>query len=641
MISDAVLKLLQERYFLENENTWEDLSKRVSAIYPPIYDDLAEMKFIPSSPTLMNANTTERIGTLSSCFTMGIEDSIEGIYDSLKEGAIVTKASGGVGYVFSKLRSSYEDVNSLKRKSSGPIPFMKNFDSMLDGIQQGGVRRGAGMGQFNINHPNILDVIRLKATKGIMERLNISIRINDEFYTKLKENPQSPHIVTNKKGISFPLIDNDKVVSVKKLWDEIIEYAWRCAEPGIFNIDTATRQCTVTDNADDVLSNPCAEYVNIEYSSCNLGSLNLSKFVTYDGTGKRQFDWVDFDKSIRLATRFLDAVIDVNNYPLQKIADVTKSVRPIGLGAMGYAHMLFLLKIPFNSEEANILTDMIFERLTMISMDESCEIAKERGCSYPAFNVDMFLKSNERFFNKVSKDEEWNEFVKNVKLKVQTTGVANSCNTSIAPNGSISFIGDTTGGIEPLFALAFVRKIEKLNREYEYVYIADPIFNEYLIKNYDEKTTEKILKQVGDNKGSCQTIKEIPETMRKVFVVAGDLTPIEHLNSLSIVAKNTSLSVSKCISHDSLVYTTEGLSFIADLSNNRTIDTFSDLNISIENKDNISENVKSFYYNGIKQCKKITLSNGIQFTATPTHKILLKDNLWESMENLEIDNIIK
>ena len=186
---------------------WEDLAKRVSAIYPPIYEDILNKKFLPSTPTLMNANTGGRKkGTLSSCFTMDIDDSIDDIFDALKEGAIVTKASGGVGYVFSKLRSSKEGIQTLSdRKSSGPIPFMRMFNSMLDGIQQGGVRRGAGMGQFDINHPNILDVIRLKNTKGEMERLNLSIRVPDEFYIKLKNNPDFPHVVYDKDGNSMPL----------------------------------------------------------------------------------------------------------------------------------------------------------------------------------------------------------------------------------------------------------------------------------------------------------------------------------------------------------------------------------------------------------------------------------------------------
>mgnify|MGYP006292230349 CR=1 FL=1 len=226
---NPIQKLLKERYYLPHESTWEQLATRVSSIHPPILNDIIEKKFLPSTPTLMNANAGEqKKGTLSSCFTMGLDDSIEGIFDSLKEGAIVTKASGGVGYDFSKLRSSKEGIKSLfDRPSSGPIPFMLMFNQMLDGIQQGGVRRGAGMGMLRVDHPNILDFIRLKDNKGVCERLNLSVKMTDEFYEKLKTTPNAPHYVKQKNGLEVVLEDNGKAVTVKQLWNEIIEYAWR------------------------------------------------------------------------------------------------------------------------------------------------------------------------------------------------------------------------------------------------------------------------------------------------------------------------------------------------------------------------------------------------------------------------------
>lgn len=258
-MENNILNLLKDRYFLDDEKTWNDLATRVSAIYPPSIDLIKEKVFIPSTPTLMNANTNgKREGTLSSCFTMGIDDSIEGIMDALKEAAIVTKAAGGVGYVFSNLRSSKEGIKGLNgRLSSGPIPFANMFNSVLDGVQQGGSRRGAGMFQYDITAPDILDIIRVKDKKGMLERFNISIRITDEFYSKLKEDPDFPHVVYFKDGTNHPLEDKGEIITVGKLWEEIIEYAWRCAEPGIFNVDTATRQCSVTNIDPIVLSNPC------------------------------------------------------------------------------------------------------------------------------------------------------------------------------------------------------------------------------------------------------------------------------------------------------------------------------------------------------------------------------------------------
>lgn len=543
-MSDKIQKLLQERYLLDGERDWNDLAHRVGEIYPPATQLIVDKKFLPSTPTLMNANTKgQKKGTLSSCFTMDIDDSIEEIFDALKEGGLVTKASGGVGYVFSKLRSSAEGIKTLMgRPSSGPLPFMRIFNCMLDGIQQGGVRRGAGMGQFDIDHPNILDVIRAKNVKGELERLNISVRIPDSFYTQLKTNPLAPHLVHDKNGNYFPLMDNGKVVTVQKMWDEIIHCAWKSAEPGIFNVDIATRQCTTTNLNNYVLSNPCAEFTNIPYASCNLGSINLLQYVV-NGV----FDWEGYYDAIRKATRFLNAVIDVNEFPLEKIKEVTLAIRPIGLGAMGFAHMLYKLGIPFNSQEALELANELSYSLTMVSMHESCMIAKETGKTYPAYNEELFLKANGRFFNGANIPLGLGHLATAALEAVKQYGPANSCFTSIAPNGSIGFIADTTGGIEPVFALTYARKIEKLNKTYEIVYICDPVFEDYLDYNYDQVEKEQILAKVAANKGSCQTCEEIPEEVRAVFVVASDLSSMEHLDSLAVVAKNTSLSVSKTI----------------------------------------------------------------------------------------------
>jgi len=546
-MDQKVIKLLNERYFLEDETEWSHLAKRVSSIYPPSYNIINDMVFIPSSPTLMNANTNgKRKGTLSSCFTMGLEDSIEGIMNSMKEAALVTKASGGVGYVFSQLRSSKEGIKGLDgRLSSGPLPFANMFNATLDGIQQGGVRRGAGMFQYDINSPDILDVIRAKDKKGIMERFNVSIRVTDEFYTKLASNPDFPHIVYFKDGTSVPLEDNNQIVSVKQLWDEIIEYAWRCAEPGIFNVDIATRQCTTTNLDSVVLSNPCQEYTAIAYSSCNLGSINLTKFVV-DG----KFDWVGFKKAVRVATRYLDSVIDVNDFPIPKIEEVTKQVRPIGLGVMGFAHALYMMGIPFNSMTGIQFANDMSLILTLTGMDESADMALEKG-AYPAYDEETFFKANERFFklSGIGHENEKVLMIRNLEAKIRKQKIRNSCQSSFAPTGSISYLANTSGGIEPVFALTYARKIEKINKEYETVYISDPIFNKWLdeFTAGEEKIKNRILAKIAKDKGSCQNVEDIPEEFRKVFVVASDLTPMEHLESLAACTKNVSTSVSKTI----------------------------------------------------------------------------------------------
>ena len=256
-MNSAIQKLLKDRYFLDTENNWNDLAHRVSAIYPPAEEYIVNKIFIPSSPTLMNANTNgKRLGTLSSCFPMNIDDSIDGIYEALKECAIVTKYGGGVGINFGNLRSSREVITTLDRKSSGPVPFMKNFDAMLDGIQQGGVRRGAGMGLYPIDGPDILDFIRAKKDRTTLTRLNLSVNITNSFYQQLDENPDSVHRIRYKDGSYHDLYDDGKPVTVKELWNEICFYAWDNAEPGIFNGNIAKERCSVTNLNEDVLCNP-------------------------------------------------------------------------------------------------------------------------------------------------------------------------------------------------------------------------------------------------------------------------------------------------------------------------------------------------------------------------------------------------
>lgn len=558
-VSKDVQKLLEDRYLLRTEKTWDDLAERVGGIYPPATDLIKQMKFIPSTPTLMNGNTNgARKGGLSSCFPMGIEDSIDGIFDALKDAAIVTKNSGGVGFNFSKLRSSKEEVSSLDgRKSTGPLPFLDMFNSMLDGIRQGGARRGAGMCMLDINHPDIIDFIEAKSdTDGKrFNRFNISVRIPDSFYKSLEETPDAQMIVVNvtdKKENG--LLDRDgKPISYKQLWTKIVKHAHQSAEPGLFNSDIAFRQCSVTNYSQDVLSNPCLEFTNIANSSCNLGSLNLTKYVT-----NNSFDFKSFGIDVDIATRFLDRVIDVNQFQTKAIEETTKAIRSIGLGVMGLAHALILLDIPYNSLEAKKLTKKIIGYMTLKSMETSVEIGKETQ-TYSAFDYLTFIEANKRFFvdNDILENNQYGESVledlnvSNIILNVFNHGVRNSCFTSCAPTGSISYISDVSGGIEPIFALAYIRKIEKGTDHtgkiiYENVYLADRFFEDYLNKNYPETKTE-ILKYTSENKGSCQGCKHFRKKDQDLFKTAQDLKSTEHLDILESTSSMISLAVSKTI----------------------------------------------------------------------------------------------
>lgn len=541
-MKDSITKFLEERYFLPTEKTWEDIAERVSAPFPPIKEHIVALEFIPSSPTLMNCNTKGyKIGTLSSCFTMKCEDSIAGIFEAVRETALVTKNGGGVGYDFSSLRGSNELVKGIGRLSSGPLPFINVFNATLDGIMQGGVRRGAGMAMLDIDHPNILDFIDAKSRSGEFTRFNFSVRVSDLFYDMLEHNPDVVWRVRNRiDNEEYPLKDaTGHEVTVKELWDRIIERAWQSGEPGIFNSDIAYRQCTVTNVDKHVLSNPCSEYVSIPYGSCNLGSINLARLVS-----NKNFDWAKFEILIDKSVRYLNAVLEINQYPLEKIKKTTLKIRPVGLGYMGLAHALYKKGIPYNSERGYKWIEEITRYLTLKSIAVSVELAKEYG-AYEAFDYDTYMKANARFFTHPTQFRTLD--LSQLEKDIKKYGVRNSTTTSIAPTGSISYIAEVSSGIEPVFALTYARRIEKDNKQYETVYLTDPIFEDYLNKNFTSEDKLRILEEVSENKGSCQNCTLIPEEMRKVFVVAGDIIPEEHLEALSRAAVNSSTSVSKTI----------------------------------------------------------------------------------------------
>jgi ribonucleoside-diphosphate reductase alpha chain len=676
-----VQQLLKDRYFLDHEKAWSDISERISIFNPNLKNAILEKEFIPSTPTIMNANTNgARLGTLSSCFPMNIEDSIDSISDAQKECNQTTKLCGGVGFDFSSLRSSLESIKTLNNaKSSGPLPFIGQLNASLDAIRQGGIRRGAGMALLSIYHPNILDFIRAKELDDELRRLvnkgkiqapydkfNFSIKIPDEFYNDLENNPSKIHqvqLVTT--GEYVDLIDNNKPVTVQMLWDEIIDKAWSSAEPGIFNYTTAWNNCSVKNVDDKVLPNPCLpdfvtlwtpegtkqlkdikigdkiwsetgwtivtnkwstgiksvyawitnnkkdrilyatnnhevvskgskvklqdakfidkfwynesrfttprkirqcdligemevfditvdnephtfwcngfnisncqEFVNVPYSSCNLGSINLSE-LEVDG----QFDWDRYDELIDEAVVYLNNVIDNNLFPIDKIKETTLNIRPIGLGTMGLGDLLYKLMIPYNS--VNFI-ETLYWHLTVRGMKKSIELAKERS-PYPAFDYDIFYEANKRFFEDINFDVrlDINEILSDLKRY----GIRNSCITSIAPTGSISTIAETSSGMEPVFALRYQRKVIKDNKESAIMIITNKVFESHLDRVYPNEK-DLIMKEVIDNKGSCQNSKYLTEEAKEVFKTATDLTPMEHLETLAKIAKFTSLSVSKTI----------------------------------------------------------------------------------------------
>jgi len=557
---EAVVKLkphieniLTERYYLKQEASWDQISKRLSEIHLPMYDYIQSRTFIPSTPTIMNLNTKgERNGTLSSCFILGVKDSIDDIMESMHEAALVTKASGGVGYDWSKLRGSNENVKSISANSGGVMSFIGIFDAVLDGVRQGGKRRGAGMSMLSIYHPDILKFIEAKAltkkkkrdddSDEKYSRSNFSVRPDKKFYEVLKKTPdrifKTRNVVDGKENVLKD--DAGTEYTYKMLWDKIIHNAWDFAEPGIFNGELAVERCTCKHITDEVYSNPCSEYVHIPYTSCNLGSINLSHLVDLD---KKDINWKRLETITEEATIYLNGIIDNNSYPVQKIHDETHAVRPIGLGMMGLAHTFFKLGIGYDSDKACELTRNISKFITLVSMRRSMQLAKKLGKTYKYYNHDVFMDANKRFF---TEDTFVGIDIVQLKADIKKYGVHNSCFTSIAPTGTISYIADTSSGIEPVFGLVFTRKIEKENKTYEHVYIVDPVFEEFVETTY-QKDKDIIYHYVASHNGSCQGCPFLTKEEQVAFKVAGDITPMGHLKVLAEVANNISLSVSKTI----------------------------------------------------------------------------------------------
>lgn len=540
----SIDKILNDRYFLKNEKSWDDIAQRISSIYPDIYENIKNKDFIPSSPTIMNLNTKgERQGTLSSCFPMEIEDSVEGIMDSMKECAIITKRGGGVGYDWSRLRGQNELVKGTGRNSGGILGFIGIFDAILDGISQGGSRRGAGMSMLNIYHPDILRFIDAKKSLDKYTRSNFSVKIPDSFYKTLSNSPDKIFKTRNVvDGEEIELKDNDgKTMTYKDMWDKVIDSAWSCAEPGIFNEDIAKKRATCLNVNENIVSNPCSEFTHVPYSSCNLGSINLSRLTMNEGD-KVIFDWDKFKLLIVRGTIYLNRVIDNNFFPIDKIKEITLKVRPIGLGIMGLSHLLYKLGIPYDTEEAESFVSELMRYMTICSMRVSVDLAKTNK-AYEAFDFECFMSANRRFFTKSHcREIDVDALVKDIKKY----GCYNSSQTSIAPTGSISFIANSSSGIEPIFALAYTRKIEKLNKQYDVVYVGDPVFEDY-IKNKPKELQAQIMEYVSKNQGSCQGCSHLTKDEQRLFRVAGDIDPVWHLRILAATANNISLSVSKTV----------------------------------------------------------------------------------------------
>jgi len=463
------------------------------------YDEITSLKFMPASPTLMNAGAP--LQQLSACFVLPIGDSIKEIFESVKATAIIHQSGGGTGFNFSKLRPRNDIVISTKGIASGPLSFIRVFDTTTDVINQGGKRRGANMGILRVDHPDIMDFIVAKEKTTVLNNFNLSVAITDIFMKAVKNNTDydliSPR--TNK-----PM----KTLNARKVFDLIILMAWKNGEPGIIFIDEINRYNPTPEIGPIESTNPCGEQPLLPYESCNLGSINLAKFVTAD----KKLDWDELKKTCKVAVHFMDNVIDMNNLPLPQIEEMTRSNRKIGIGVMGWADLLYQLKIPYNSDEAIALAEKVMKFVDDEIKQVSEDIAVKRG---PFPNIQKSIYKN-------------------------LTPIRNAARTTIAPTGTISMIADASSGIEPLFSIAYMKRVMGGK---ELVYM-----NEYFKQALkDEGIYSPELEQSVINKASIQDIEEIPEHIRKVFVTAFDITPDWHVKMQAAFQKYTNNAVSKTV----------------------------------------------------------------------------------------------
>lgn len=457
------------------------------------------LEFMPNSPTLMNAGTS--LGQLSACFVLPVEDSIGGIFTSLKNMAKIHQTGGGTGFDFSHLRPKGDLVNSTKGQASGSVSFMEIFDRATGVIVQGGRRRGANMGILRCDHPDIIEFIEAKNQKDRFSNFNLSVAITDKFVEAVKS------------GKEFNLINPRTKKAVRKIkakaaFDLIVSSAWRTGDPGLVFLDEINRHNPTPLVGSIEATNPCGELPLLPYESCNLASINLAKMVK-----RNSLDREKLGERIKWGIRFLDNVIEVNKYPLTKIRDITFANRKIGLGVMGFADMLILLAIPYNSKEAVDFSLKLMQFIHKESQKASAQLAQERGV-FPNFKKSIYAKTNLR--------------------------LRNATVNTIAPTGTISIVAGCSSGIEPLFAINFVRNVLSGTKLFE----VNPFFEETAKKRgfYSKEMMERISRD-----GSLKNITGIPEDIRKVFVTAFDVTPLEHLHIQAAFQKYTDNSVSKTI----------------------------------------------------------------------------------------------
>ena len=515
------IKVLQRRYLLQNKKgstieTPSQLFRRVAnsiasveikhsqnadvkKISDQFYKIMSNLEFLPNTPTLMNAGT--EVGQLAACFVIPVGDSLQEIFEAVKWTAIIHQGGGGTGFNFSNLRPNGDLVKSTGGIASGPVKFMTIFDKTTEVIKQGGKRRGANMGILRIDHPDILEFIACKSKEGFLDNFNISVAVTDKFMKAVKNNQDYSLVNPRTKRIVGKL-------NARKTFDLIITNAWKMGDPGIVFIDEINRYNPTPSQGDIEATNPCGEQPLLAWESCNLGSINLAKVII-----NRQLNWKKLQKLIQLGVRFLDNVIDANRYPSDQIRHVTLSNRKIGVGVMGLADALIKMNISYNSKKALKIGEKIMKFIKTEGHKASQRLGEERG------NFPNFEKS---------------------KWKNKYDHMRNATVTTIAPTGTISIIAGCSSGIEPLFAISYVRNVMEgtrlleTNRDFEKMARRPTILS------------QSIIHEIAKN-GSVQNISGIPKNLKRLFATALDISPEVHIRMQSAFQKYTDNAVSKTV----------------------------------------------------------------------------------------------
>ncbi len=519
-LSVNALQVLARRYLLRDENgkikeTPKQMLKRVASAvaraeekfghlpdktYEEFFELMVNLDFLPNSPTLMNAGT--EMGQLSACFVVPVEDSLEGIFEAVKAMALIQKSGGGTGFSFSRLRPKGDIVRSTKGIASGPVSFMKVFDVTTDVIKQGGKRRGANMGILRVDHPDIFEFVTAKKEEGSFNNFNLSVAVTDEFMEAVKKD-STYYLVNPRSGKKI------KKVKARSVFDLIVANAWKTGDPGLVFIDEVNRKNPTPHLGQIESTNPCGEQPLLPYESCNLGSINLSKMVR---NGK--VNWKKLEKTVKKAVQFLDDVIEVNQFPLPQIAKMTLQNRKIGLGVMGLAEFLILLGIPYDSQKALHVAQKVMKFISEKAREASVELGLKRG-SFPSFKGSLWEKKG-------------------------FPAMRNATCTTIAPTGTISIIANTTSGIEPLFALVYIREALEGIRLIE----VNPVFETWLKEKgwADKKRLLAIARE-----GSLKNLSEFPPEWRRLFVTALDIEVDWHVKMQAAFQKYTDNAVSKTV----------------------------------------------------------------------------------------------